>query len=51
MQKLRCITYLNHLREFFYWLECQERIDINHITAQDITNYYKEIVNVVLITG
>ncbi len=31
----------NHLREFFYWLECQERTDINHITAQDVTNYYK----------
>ena len=31
----------NHLREFFYWLESQERTDINHITAQDVTNYYK----------
>ena len=31
----------NHLREFFYWLEYQERTDINHITAQDVTNYYK----------
>ncbi|WP_299223975.1 tyrosine-type recombinase/integrase [uncultured Aquimarina sp.] len=31
----------NHLREFFYWLECQKRTDINHITAQDVTNYYK----------
>jgi len=31
----------NHLREFFYWLESQERTDINHITTQDVTNYYK----------
>ncbi|WP_298547107.1 tyrosine-type recombinase/integrase [uncultured Aquimarina sp.] len=30
----------NHLREFFYWLESQERTDINHITTQDVTNYY-----------
>ena len=31
----------NHLREFFYWLECHGHSDINTITAQDVTNYYK----------
>jgi len=31
----------NHLREFFYWLESQGRTDINHISTQDVTNYYK----------
>jgi len=31
----------NHLQEFFYWLESQGRTDINHISTQDVTNYYK----------
>ena len=31
----------NHLREFFYWLECHGHSDINTITAQDVTKYYK----------
>ncbi|WP_378185820.1 tyrosine-type recombinase/integrase [Aquimarina sp. W85] len=31
----------NHLREFFYWLECRGHSDINTITTQDVTNYYK----------
>ena len=31
----------NHLREFFYWLEYHGHSDINRITTQDVTNYYK----------
>ncbi len=31
----------NHLREFFYWLECHGHSNINTITTQDVTNYYK----------
>jgi len=38
------VYYLpNHLQEFFYWLECNGHTDINHITTQDVTNYYKAL--------
>lgn len=33
----------NHLKEFFNYLECHGHSDINSITTQTVTNYYKHL--------
>jgi integrase/recombinase XerD len=33
----------NHLKEFFYYLECHGHIGINTITTQTVTDYYKHL--------
>lgn len=33
----------NHIKEFFYWLECQGHTQINTINTQTIKDYYKHL--------
>ena len=33
----------NHLKEFFYWLECHGHTELKTITTQTVKDYYKDL--------